>query len=87
MKRLIILFFAVSIPHTSFAALQNVWEKHAPRAELEPSWSKEGDVLTIFPNGRKGAVGQWQATFPVKGGQHYRFSAIRKTWDLSLIHI
>ena len=87
MKRLIILFFAVSIPHTSFAALQNVWETHTPRAELEPSWSKEGDVLTIFPNGRKGAVGQWQATFPVKGGQHYHFSAIRKTWDIDIQNV
>ena len=41
-------------------------------------------MLTIFPNDRKGAVGQWQATFPVKGGQHYRFSAIRKTWDIDI---
>ena len=87
MKRLIILFFAVSIPHTSFAALQNVWETHTPRAELEPSWGKEGDVLTIFPNGRKGAVGQWQAIFPVKGGHHYRFSAIRKTWDIDIQNV
>lgn len=86
MKRLIILFFAVSIPYISLAALQNVWETHTPRAELEP-WSKEGDVLTIFPNGRKGAVGQWQATFPVKGGQHYRFSAIRKTWDIDIQNV
>ena len=87
MKRLIILFFAVSIPTISFAALQNVWETHTPRAELEPSWSNEGEVLTIFPNGRKGAVGQWQATFPVKGGQHYRFSAIRKTWDIDIQNV
>ncbi len=87
MKRLIILFFAVSIPYISFAALQNVWETHTPRAELEPSWSNEGEVLTIFPNGRKGAVGQWQATFPVKGGQHYRFSAIRKTWDIDIQNV
>ena len=87
MKRLIILFFAVSIPYISFAALQNVWETYTPRAELEPSWSKEGDVLTIFPNGRKGAVGQWQATIPVKGGQHYRFSAIRKTWDIDIQNV
>jgi predicted amidohydrolase len=95
MKRLIILFFAVSIPYISFAALQNVWETHTPRAELEPSWERtpdphpgnEGDVLTIFPNGRKGAVGQWQATFPVKGGQHYQFSAIRKTWDIDIQNV
>ena len=87
MKRLIILFFAVSIPYISFAALQNVWETHTPRAELEPSWSNEAEVLTIFPNGRKGAVGQWQATFPVKGGQHYRFSAIRKTWDIDIQNV
>ena len=87
MKRLIILFFAVSIPYISFAALQSVWETHTPRAELEPSWSNEGEVLTIFPNGRKGAVGQWQATFPVKGGQHYRFSAIRKTWDIDIQNV
>lgn len=69
------------------AAPQGVWKTYTPRAELEPSWSKEGDVLTIFPNGRKGAVGQWQATFPVKGGQHYRFSAIRKTWDIDIQNV
>ena len=69
------------------AAPQGVWKTYTPRAELEPSWSKEGDVLIIFPNGRKGAVGQWQATFPVKGGQHYRFSAIRKTWDIDIQNV
>ena len=78
---LFLLAFGVS------AAPQGVWKTYTPRAELEPSWSKEGDVLIIFPNGRKGAVGQWQATFPVKGGQHYRFSAIRKTWDIDIQNV
>ncbi len=61
------------------AAPLGTWETHSPRKELEPSWGKEGGSLAIFPNGRRGAVGQWQARFSVKGGQHYRFLAQRKT--------
>ena len=77
------------------AAPQGEWKTFTPRAELEPSWERtpdphpgnEGEVLTIFPNDRKGAVGQWQATFQVKGGQHYQFSAIRKTWDIDIQNV
>ncbi len=88
MKR-IPFFFAVLLTY-NFAVADtkpNDWETYSPRKELEPSWSKEGDALTIFTNGRKGAVGQWQAHFPVKGGQYYRFSAYRKTRDIDIQNV
>ena len=39
---------------------------------------KASAILTIQTDGREGLDGYWTKTFPVKGGQHYRFSALRK---------
>jgi len=86
MKRLACLLFAVWI--SLFAPLKAEaplceWETHTPRKELEPAWGLSEDTMTIFPDGRRGAIGQWQARFAVKGGQHYRFSAMRRTTGIA----
>jgi predicted amidohydrolase len=61
------------------------WRSASPRDELRPAFSvapkKDGEgsgVLVIQTDGREGLDGYWTKTFPVKGGQHYRFSALRK---------
>ncbi|MGI8604250.1 MAG: carbon-nitrogen hydrolase family protein [Verrucomicrobiales bacterium] len=61
------------------------WETASPRDELRPDFCfvpKKGpegvDVLVIKTDGREGLDGYWRKTFPVKGGRHYRFSAMRK---------
>jgi predicted amidohydrolase len=87
MKQSILLTLIFLAGNLFADAPSDAWETHTPRKELEPSWGKEGDTLTIFPNGRKGAVGQWQAHFPVKGGKYYRFSAVRKTWDIDIQNV
>ena len=86
MKRLACLLFAVWI--SLFAPLEAAaplceWETHTPRKELEPAWGLSENTMTIFPDGRRGAIGQWQARFAVKGGQHYRFSAMRRTTGIA----
>jgi predicted amidohydrolase len=61
------------------------WRTASPRDELRPSFSaipKEGGegagILVIKTDSREGLDGSWTKTFPVKGGQHYRFSTMRK---------
>ncbi|MFP6885966.1 MAG: carbon-nitrogen hydrolase family protein [Opitutales bacterium] len=54
------------------------WEPHSPRDEIRPEFKMEGGVFTIDSRGRKGATGQWQNVFPVKGGGHYEFTARRR---------
>lgn len=61
------------------------WSPASPRAEIAPAFSVEpqgdrdnGARLVIRADGREGLSGLWQKTLPVKGGQHYRFTAFRR---------
>ena len=54
------------------------WEPHSPREEISPEFKMEDGVFTIDSKGRRGATGQWQNVFPVKGGGHYEFTARRR---------
>ena len=61
------------------------WRMAAPRDEIRPSFAFEpgggpdgkGSLL-IETDAREGLHGFWTKTFPIKGGQHYRFSALRE---------
>lgn len=54
------------------------WQPASPRDELRPKFSTApGYRLIIETDAREGLDGFWTKTFPVKGGQHYRFSAQR----------
>ena len=76
------------VSHVLFADTSlKVWETHSPREEISPKFEHQNGVFEIDANGRKGGVGQWQAHFPVKGGKYYRFSAIRKTWDIDIQNV
>ena len=62
------------------------WRPAVPRTEISPEFSfnpqggpkKEG-ALVITADQRRGLYGCWQRTFAVKGGEFYRFEALRKT--------
>jgi predicted amidohydrolase len=78
---------AVLTSHSAAAATEPFaeWLAASPREELRPKFSiipKKGSdevgVLMIQTDAREGLDGFWRKTFPVKGGQHYRFSAMRK---------
>ncbi len=62
------------------------WKAEAPRDEIRPLFEfKLGggpggqDVLVIRADAREGLDGHWTKTFPVNGGQYYRFQALRRT--------
>ncbi len=70
---------------TLSGAERDGWRSAAPREELRPNFSfipKKGaegiGTLVIQTDQREGLDGYWTKTFPVQGGQHYRFSALRK---------
>src|SRR5262247_4039164 len=67
------------------------WTTVAPREEIRPQFEhtetggKSGHgALTISSDGREGLHGWWQKTFPVTGGQYYRFSAWRRTENVAV---
>jgi len=67
------------------------WSHASPREEIAPSFSVEpqggrdgGVRLIIRADGRGGLSGQWQKTFPVKGGRPYRFMAYRRIAQVPL---
>lgn len=51
-----------------------------PLFRVEPSGGRKGDnMLIIEHDARAGLDGFWMRTFPVSGGEFYRFSAYRRT--------
>jgi predicted amidohydrolase len=66
------------------------WQTASPRDELRPTFpfnakggaDGKGSFL-IRTDAREGLDGYWTKTFPVQGGQHYRFSALRKLKNVS----
>src|SRR4051812_30249250 len=62
------------------------WQHAAPRDEISPQFAFEpkggrsgGPCLVISSDDREGLSGSWFTTVPVQGGQHYRFTAFRKS--------
>ena len=67
------------------------WTAVAPREEIRPEFQrtdtggKSGHgTLVICADKREGLHGWWQKTFPVTGGQYYRFSAWRQTENIAV---
>lgn len=60
------------------------WRIASPRDELRPEFSiAPRGVLVIATDRREGLHGYWTKTFPVKGGQHYSFGALRWAHNVS----
>ena len=64
----------------------NGWQAVAPRAEIRPAFSFEPEAglkgagcFVIAADQRDGLDGWFQKSFAVKGGDFYRFDAVRKT--------
>ena len=61
------------------------WRAVAPRDEIKPAFRIEPnggpdgrEALVISSDQRQGLAGHWEKTLPVKGGQWFRFRALRK---------
>src|SRR5436309_12824548 len=87
----IVIALAWSLAFQIRAASADGWTTAAPREEIRPQFQhtetggKSGHgALAIRADEREGLHGWWQKSFPVKGGQFYRFSAWRHTEDISV---
>jgi predicted amidohydrolase len=61
------------------------WQTSSPREEIRPEFAFDPQggangtgAFIIRTDAREGLDGYWTRAFPVKGGQYYRFSALRK---------
>jgi predicted amidohydrolase len=61
------------------------WTTHVPREEIKPQFAylptggpNHQGAFVIESDAREGLMGRWTKTFEVKGGQSYRFTALRK---------
>jgi len=68
------------------------WTFVSARDEIKPaaSWHSQGGadgngVFVIAADNRSGLAGSWNRTFPVQGGQHYRFTAKRRATNVNLV--
>jgi predicted amidohydrolase len=83
--------FACSFAFHILADPADGWTTIAPREEIRPEFQrtetggKSGHgSLIIRADEREGLHGWWQKAFPVTGGQHYRFSAWRRTENIAV---
>lgn len=65
------------------------WETTSPRDEIRPAFRYEprggpnrAGAFVIESDRREGLQGKWTKAFQVKGGEHYRFSALRKVSNM-----
>ena len=75
---------AVLCAEPSASESTNGWSRVAARDEIKPAFSfdakggpAERGALVIRADNREGLDGHWEKPFAVKGGQHYRFRALR----------
>jgi predicted amidohydrolase len=82
----LLLMFALSVNMTAAESpAPEGWTTAAPREEIAPKFSYQPDggpdrsgSFVIESDRREGLIGRWTRTLPVRGGQHYRFCALRK---------
>ena len=67
------------------------WTPVSPRDEIRPEFSidRQGGptghgALVITADDRQGLAGHWRKVFPVVGGKHYRFEALRRASDVDV---
>jgi predicted amidohydrolase len=67
------------------------WTTAAPRKEIQPDFSydphggRDGKgALRITADKRPGLDGYWTRTYPITGGQYYRFHAVRKLTNVAV---
>jgi predicted amidohydrolase len=69
--------------------LSDGWQPESPREEIRPKLFQNpkggphaDGCLVIQADNREGLVGTWAKTFPVEGGNYYRFHALRKVGNV-----
>lgn len=67
------------------------WTMIAPRGEIRPDFTFDPQggpdhtgSFVIQADAREGLAGYWAKTFPVRGGQNYRFYALRKVTNVAV---
>ena len=66
-------------PVAPAGSVNESWRGVSARDEIRPRFEAEPDGrLRIIADGREGLDGHWERTFPVEGGQWYRFQAWRR---------
>jgi len=89
-----ILLSLAATTHSALPSLcesTNDWSGTAARDEIKPAFSYEPrggpsqrGALVIRTDNREGLDGHWMKTLDVKGGHCYRFSAVRRTENVSV---
>jgi predicted amidohydrolase len=81
--RLSLLLFSIGIILSADASESRIeadgWTSASARDEIRPVFEfKKDRRLIIRTDDREGLDGHWTKTFPVKGGEHYRFRALQR---------
>ena len=92
-RAVVLILFLTFATRVGAAEPPSSWTKYAPRDELLPDFSVAFDedsnersqslVLKISTGERDAIDGAWVKAFPVTGGKHYRFSALRETQNIA----
>jgi predicted amidohydrolase len=83
--KLVFFIFALACSMHAVASQQSAseidgWTLESPREEIRPNFSTDHKGSLIITHGdREGLDGWFQKTFPVKGGDFYRFEVQRRT--------
>ena len=80
-----------SQPVAADAAIPADWKAMSPRDEIRPKFGydpaggpKKAGAFVITADERDGLHGWFQKSFPVKGGTHYHFHAVRKCQNVAV---
>lgn len=73
MKTLLSVYFFLVV-----SSLASDWHSQAPREEIAPTFSRNGEELVIQAGEREGENGFWERRFPVVGGTWMEFSALKR---------
>ena len=85
-QTLLALLFGLAAAAMALAAeAPEGWTTAAPRDEIKPDFTYDPQggpdhrgCFVIEAGDREGLIGRWTKTIPVRGGQYYRFSALRQ---------
>jgi predicted amidohydrolase len=93
MNHRLLLLSLFAFGRLSFGAgslVDESWEQATPREEIRPKFSytanggrHEAAGLVITSDDREGLAGHWSKSLPVRGGETYRFSALRRATDVA----
>lgn len=79
-----LLGIAVCLSTASRAEDASDWQPASPRDEIRPQFSRSADDnLMISHDHREGLDGWYQKSYPIQGGEFYRFQVRRKTSGVS----